>query len=386
MREPINQKANTMDQKEKVETRPNEPIKDDLEDRRKVLDELHYREHNKAQQQTNRRILFIISLALIIVGIFFWAQTTFVTELFIYGNFSEKDPSDLRVASTVKLFGSFFILFSTVIFSYLYMAGFDPRKQRQSKTDDSTEALRTDDGITLIALLRSIDRSIEKGKLESVLSSEEREAVISKISETVESQLNDSLLSRIEEKYGLAIQNQKLSETAKKSLDSTVVRLKSYADKLQEKASVNLAWGIASTLTAILILSFVLINASPPQEATQIVIVFYYTSRVLLVLLVQGISIFFLNLYKATLNNIMYINNEITNYEAKRDALVLSLNSGNIESSHSILLSLALTERNFALKKGETSIFTSMEGSQAEVQNPSAVIQEMLSKVLNKKD
>jgi hypothetical protein len=193
-------------------------------------------------------------------------------------------------------------------------------------------------------------------------------------------------LSRIEEKYGLAIQNQKLSETAKKSLDSTVSRLKSYADKLQEKASVNLAWGIASTLTAILILAFVLINASPSPEAAQIVMVFYYTSRVLLVLLVQGISIFFLNLYKATLNNIMYVNNEITNYEARRDALVLSLNSGNVGSVQSILLSLALTERNFALKKGETSIFSTMESSQSEVQDPTSVIKEMLSKALNKKD
>lgn len=362
---------------------------EDLRGRRNLLDELHYREQRKSQQQTNRHILFIISLALIIVGIFFWVQTTFVTELFIYGSFNEKDPSDLRVASNVKLFGSFFILFSTVIFSYLYMAGFDPRNQRQTTLEGATEkqeVLSNTDIITLIAILRSIDRSIEKGKLESVLSAEEREAIIAKISETVEAQLNESLVSRIEEKYGLAIQNQKLSEAAGKSLDSTVSRLKSYADKLQEKASVNLAWGIASTLTAILILALVLINASPPAEASQIVIAFYYTSRVLLVLLVQGISIFFLNLYKSTLNNIMYINNEITNYEARRDALVLSLNSGNVESAQSILLSLALTERNFALKKGETSIFRSMDSSQLEVQYPSGVIRDMLSKVLNKKD
>ena len=170
-------------EQQKIDKSPsNEASNVGLADRQKVLDELDYREHRKAQQQLNRRMLFIVSLALIIVGIFFWMQTTFVTELFIYGQFTEKDQGDLKVASSVKLFGSFFILFSTVIFSYLYMAGFDPRKQRKSQTDGTSESLSGEEGTTIIALLKSIDRSIEKGKLESVLSAEERKAIIGKIS------------------------------------------------------------------------------------------------------------------------------------------------------------------------------------------------------------
>lgn len=326
----------------------------DLKERRKILAELEHREQSARKLLAFHQLLFLVGLALIIVGVFFWVQTTFVSELFIDDKFNEDYSRHRGIAANVKFFGGSFILMATVIFSYLYMAGFTLRKHRD--IDDSSaekEHAGRDDNVIILALLRSIDRSLEHRKLESVLSNQERAEVINKISETIEIQLNESLLSKIEKKYGTAIYSQVLADRAEKLLGSTISRLREYGDKLQRKASVNLIWGIASTLAAIMILSFVVMNASPPKEATQIVAVFYYTSRLFLVFLVQGISIFFLNLYNTTLRNIMYINNEITNYEAKRDSLVLSLNSGNTDAAKSSLLTLSMTERNFILRKGE---------------------------------
>ncbi len=140
-----------------------------------------------------------------------------------------------------------------------------------------------------------------------------------------------------------------------------------------------MAYGIGATILAITVLIYVLFNAAAPDGASQIQSIFYYTSRLFLVLLVQGISIFFLNLYKTTLNNVLYISNEITNHESKRDSLAIALNGGSTETADSMLTSLANTERNFILKKGETSIFD--KGTPTELPISNTMFSELMNKV-----
>lgn len=346
-----------------------------------LIKELEFRQEVESQRHAMRMLIFIFGLSLMMTGIFFSAQSEIVADLFVYGEFNIADRSDRAVLSNVKIFGGIFILVSTVFFAYLYMVGFSPKRRREenSVVPDGSNSFEKD-SVAIVALLKSINSSLEQGKLESVLSESERSEIISNISSTVESHLNESLLSKIEEKYGSAIHSEKLSGHAEKALTGTISRLKKYAEDLSSKASVNLAYGIGATIGAIGILILVLFNASAPDNANNIDTVFYYTSRLFLVLLVQGVSIFFLNLYKTTLNNVLYINNEITNYEAKRDSLAVTLKLGDKETTSAMLVSLSATERNFTLKKGETSIYD--KGHQPlENQTSVAMMAELVSKL-----
>ncbi|EDM67830.1 hypothetical protein PE36_17735 [Moritella sp. PE36] len=329
-----------------------------VQDTRKIqIDELADIQENTDLENQIQKFLFVIMIGLVLLGAFLWAESQLVATYITNGYFKGNSTSDKAKLVNIKIFGGVLLLFSTVIFSYLHMSGFNLKRIRKIKTEELNTPLNSKENKAIVSLLRSINDSLEKGKLESTLSTHERESIVSKISETVESQLNSALLLKIEGKYGSKIYNDKLSMQAEKSLNSTVVRLKKYADTLQAKATINLVYGIAATISAILILIFVLMNATPPQNDSNIETVFYYTSRLFLVLMVQGISIFFLNLYKTTLNNIIYINNEVTNYEAKRDSLMLAFNSGDSTNTSKMLSNLANTERNFVLKKGETSVF-----------------------------
>jgi len=334
--------------------------------------ELEKRLLKKEEKQRSHKMLFLFSLTLIITGFFFWFQSNFMAEIFGFYKPSEHEGG-------FKLWGSFFILFSTVGFAYLYMSGFNPKIIKETTTA-SNDTLN--DQIELVTLLRSIDKSIEKGKLENVLTASERQEIIQNISETIETQLNESLLTKIEETYGNTIYSDKLSIKANDLLSETVTRLKSQMDKLQEKATVNLIYGISATIIAIFILIFMLINTTPPTEVNTIETIFHYISRFFLVLLVQGIAIFFLRLYKATLNDVMYMNNEMTNFEAKRDSLILSLSTNQTEVTTKILTKLSSTERNFTLKKGESSIFNQSKSTDDESINLE-VLKELLSKVKN---
>ena len=340
------------------------------------LTELERRLQRKENQQAWYRFLFLSSLALIIIGFFFWFQSELLSEFFSSYKSNIKDN-----IKNVQLWGSFFILFSTVGFSYLFMAGFDPRK-RKSNNNKEKDILNSNntDYLEIVTLLKSIDKSIEKGKLESVLSEEERKEVIEGISSTVDEQLNESLLTKIENIYGTAIHNEKLGTKADELLTKTVERLKLELEKLQSKATINLSYGIGATIIAIFILIYVLINATPPKDEGLTITIFYFTSRLFLVFMVQGIAIFFLKLYKTTLDDIMYINNEVTNYEAKRDALSLSFRAGESKPTTEMLALLAKTERNFTLKKGETSVYTE-SSSNAEIPVNIGLIKDLLSKL-----
>jgi len=325
--------------------------KEEIIEEKKKLNELEIHLMNKRRKYSYQRLMFSVSFISLVIG-FFLILLPEAFMSFFYGF------SDERAINTIKLTGGFLILISTVGFSNLYMSGFSPKRIQENESENNNISdEKVSEYLELVSLLKSIDKSIEKGKLESTLSEHERSEIIKNISTTIESQLNESLVQKIEEKYGTTIYNDKLSDKANELLTNTISRLKNEAEKLQSKATVNLSYGIASTIIAIFILIFVLMNAEPPKEATTITTVFYYTSRLFLVLLVQGISIFFLRLYKATLNDLMYINNEITNYEARRDALVLAFNLKETKSTIDMLSLLANTERNFILKKGESSIF-----------------------------
>lgn len=356
-----------------------------------IIDEIHRMDMVLAMMVRNRKrrsifaILFLSSIILLFAGLFFLTQTDAVSVYFMRNVYYSEVDID-RIYGMIKLYGGGLALSSLVIFSYMYMIGFDLKVFREEPKDQSFAIQGSEELKSINKILKSIDKSIAQGKLENSLSLEERDLIINKLSETVESQLNESLLSKIQEKYGSAIHDDVLSGLASASLNSTVDRLNGYSKDLQKKATINLIWGIAATLTAIMILGFVLMNAHPPEKASQILITFFYTSRFMLVLLVQGVAIFFLNLYKVTLNNSMYINNEITNYEARRDSLVLAIKVGSTKAIEPILLSLALTERNFTLKKGESSIFAKSDGINTELIDPSNVIKEMLSKFVSVKE
>jgi hypothetical protein len=65
---------------------------------------------------------------------------------------------------------------------------------------------------------------------------------------------------------------------------------------------------------------------------------------------------FFLRLYKNGLEDIKYYQNEITNIDAKVTALSYISQNKNAALTKLVIESLAKTERNFRMKKGETTL------------------------------
>ena len=137
-------------------------------------------------------------------------------------------------------------------------------------------------------------------------------------------------------------------------LDHAIRRLKSEISTLNRRGNINLLIGVGTTITAVGILASTILYDKPIM-GNGLEAAIHFAPRVTLSLFIEIFSFFFLRLYSSGLQDIKYYQNEITNIESKCSALKNAIRIGDKASTTKILLSLATTERNFILKKGETT-------------------------------
>ncbi|MCH7690367.1 MAG: hypothetical protein IIA17_04900, partial [candidate division Zixibacteria bacterium] len=82
----------------------------------------------------------------------------------------------------------------------------------------------------------------------------------------------------------------------------------------------------------------------------------YYIPRLSFIVFIEVFAYFFLKLYKASLYDIKFYQNELTNVESKIISLKSAFFSKDDGALRTIIEELSRTERNFVLKKGETTV------------------------------
>lgn len=97
---------------------------------------------------------------------------------------------------------------------------------------------------------------------------------------------------------------------------------------------------------------------------------------------IEVFAYFFLRLYKSSLSEIKYFQNEMTNTEAKLAALKCSLAPVESEAMSHEIKALSETERNAVLEKGQTT--AEIEKAKIELQNI-ANMPERVSKLIGGK-
>ncbi len=145
------------------------------------------------------------------------------------------------------------------------------------------------------------------------------------------------------------------------SSDTTAQYFRSIADRLSREAqdqakrgNLNLILGIFTTLVGVTVLGYSVFYAPIGQTADQLLA--YFVPRVSLVLLIEVFAYFFLRLYKQSLTEIKYFQNEITNIQSRQ--LATHIASANDDSALRSLVveELIKTERNFILSKDQTTV------------------------------
>jgi uncharacterized membrane protein len=124
---------------------------------------------------------------------------------------------------------------------------------------------------------------------------------------------------------------------------------------------VNLSIGLSLTVFAIIILTSLLLNNHVDIQkgiglTTMEQYLLYYLPRLTLCIFIEVFSFFFLRLYKNSHNDVKYFYNEKTNIDSKSLAIKIAQLHSDTATLNKIILELSKVERNFKLKKGETTL------------------------------
>lgn len=276
----------------------------------------------------------------------------------------------MSLISYIELINNFqpIITTSLILFALVYIFPRFSRYINQSKNQELNE--------DFLKKFQEYERKLselnQKNSIESLtqITAKEKEELLKTLTEQLESKTSEEYLLKLENKIKL-----KLIED---SISSSFSRIKNEISSLGNRGTINLFIGITLSIGGIFYLIFTMSSTFTNIEI--VAVISHLTPRILMVVFVEIFSFFFLNLYKKSLDEIKYFQNEMTNLEAKYLALALAKQSGNFKLLSSIVENLMNTERNFILKKDETTI--ELEKNRIESQTSNNTIQ-ALKEIIN---
>ncbi len=175
----------------------------------------------------------------------------------------------------------------------------------------------------------------------SLLSNEGRDNIVNTLYERIEAETLDDTIMKLrkslEEHDFRAIITSQNSETKN--------RIYKEIDSLDRRGSLNLVLGVITAAIGILVLVFFVISALVDTKSTADYLI-GFLPRFSIVVLIEMFSFFFLRLYKASLSEIKYFQNEATNIEHKFLALQTALSVGDQSLFKKCISALLGTERN----------------------------------------
>lgn len=237
-------------------------------------------------------------------------------------------------------------------------------REHEAKIDELRKANRkTEEEVALLRQQQSIS-----------LAPQERTEFLSLLTEKLQSSANADVIDGLKKQWTLDLDRDSQIKLVSTRLDSINIRLKEELEAVNRRGSTNLSIGIFTTLSGLGVLGATVFDkytgGSEPQD-----ILLHYLPRISLVLFIEVFAYFFLKLYKASLAEVRYFQNELTNIESRFTALIVALHRPQELGAIATVAALANTERNFLLKPGETTV--DIEAQKIESERHKGIISEL---------
>ncbi len=336
--------------------------------------------------ERRRRMRIVMIAVPALLGGLLWLWITGQNEDFFY----RRSPysKDLYLTVLISLFGMSGL---ALVMTYLQTGfkrsvefDFESERMRRDADEADTherasltslaEALRTD----LDRARSEIDRALS---LATNVGETDREALINDLKEQIRSEAAESLISDMKASIASTQKRELRDKELFVRFEESRVRLSRELEALSWRGNLNLALGAVTT-----VIGLSLLGLSVFQEVTTSkdmwAFAAHFVPRLTLVMMIELFAYFFLSLYKSSLQEIKYFQNELTNVESKQIALRAALDAGDQSMLASMVSSLAATERNHVLSKDQTTV--ELEKAKIEREGRGDVAK-YLSEILQKK-
>jgi hypothetical protein len=217
--------------------------------------------------------------------------------------------------------------------------------------------------------------------INEAITEEHKEEIVLLLKSEILKTSSDEVFKETLEKINQKVSNSNQLKEVESVFLRTLDRLYAEISALSRRGNLNLSLGILTTIIGLGILGyFVLEIDSIPED--KMAFIAHFIPRLSLVILIEVFAYFFLKLYKSSLSEIKYFQNEMTNAEAKLVAIKCSIMTSDETSTSLVIQALSNTERNAILEKGQTT--AEIEKSRIEQQNIST-ISEKVSNIIGTK-
>jgi hypothetical protein len=222
-----------------------------------------------------------------------------------------------------------------------------------------------------------------RDQLTETLDVGDRAELISGLKTELESQAASEVLDRIKSEVAIFIKRESRDSDIRVMFSQSKERLSNELLALGFRGNLNLTIGVGTTGVGLWLLwltvSKELEGPLGPDPWTALAA--HFLPRLSLVVLIELFAYFFLSLYKTTLGEIKYFQNELTNVEAKQIALHTAIDQADKGMVTASVNALSATERNHILNKDQTTV--DLEKAKLERQGTGDIVK-ALSELLKK--
>lgn len=192
---------------------------------------------------------------------------------------------------------------------------------------------------------------LNKKTLNNEISDEQKQQLIEQLKNKIEQQTSEIYFNQLKDKIKVEIVN----DSFENRINKTMNRLEDERISLARRGNLNLVLGMTLSFIGLGVLaSSIFISAKEYSDIYQLLL--NMLPKTTLALFIEIFAYFFLRLYKQSLDDIKFYQNELTNIEAKYLSLQIAKKTNNHKLITTILEELVKTERNFILEKGQSTI------------------------------
>jgi hypothetical protein len=197
-----------------------------------------------------------------------------------------------------------------------------------------------------------------KTRLVDRLEAGEREELVETLRGQLGKQAAAEVLDQIKSDVATSMKRTTRDTELRSMFEDSKQRLSRELSNLGRRGNLNLTLGVGTTVVGLALLGWAVFSevagSLGPDPWTALAV--HFVPRLSLVILIELFAYFFLSLYKTTLGEIKYFQNELTNVEAKQIALRTALDNEDKTTLTAAVNALSATERNHILNKDQTTV------------------------------
>ena len=269
-----------------------------------------------------------------------------------------------QIALSAGFIGLLMITSGTTLELYRYLQDVRKRYPRSNVNSAIQSTAIRDIGrlssklVSAEAKLDLLQSRVESGDTTTYAGKEIPDHVTESLLKRVKEAATDKIVAEWSQKFGRTAILEAHVQQIRANIRDAVGSLEEEIDALRSRANLQMASGSVVSVFGFVVLGFFIYRAGDEIDVTHLdgKLFAYVALRVSLVIMIELFAYFFLRMYRYSIFEVKYFQNEISNIYMKGISVEIAFLGTEQKLRETIINELVRTERNVVLKKGDVTL------------------------------